>query len=178
MALINCRECGKEISDSAKQCPHCGCSTKFGNEVAQAKGLLIAMVVACIASLIGASLFFFNLEPLFEGLDDYNGLGRWLSRDDEAWGIFMRVCIGLGMLVGSVITFMKINTASTWQARRTTIQNPTTRIPDELLADMKEDASFSVKREQGTTTGWKCSCGRLNANYISTCVCGKNKREV
>lgn len=25
MALINCRECGKEISDSAASCPHCGC---------------------------------------------------------------------------------------------------------------------------------------------------------
>jgi len=24
MALINCPECGKEISDSAKQCPNCG----------------------------------------------------------------------------------------------------------------------------------------------------------
>lgn len=24
MALINCPECGKEISDSVKKCPHCG----------------------------------------------------------------------------------------------------------------------------------------------------------
>lgn len=24
MALVNCKECNKEISDSAKQCPHCG----------------------------------------------------------------------------------------------------------------------------------------------------------
>ncbi len=24
MALIKCSECGKEISDKAKQCPHCG----------------------------------------------------------------------------------------------------------------------------------------------------------
>lgn len=24
MALIKCEECKKEISDSAKQCPHCG----------------------------------------------------------------------------------------------------------------------------------------------------------
>jgi uncharacterized membrane protein YvbJ len=24
MALIKCSECGKEISDKAKECPHCG----------------------------------------------------------------------------------------------------------------------------------------------------------
>ena len=25
--------------------------------------------------------------------------------------------------------------------------------------------------------GWKCSCGRVNADYISTCACGKNRHE-
>lgn len=25
MALINCYECGREISDRATYCPHCGC---------------------------------------------------------------------------------------------------------------------------------------------------------
>lgn len=24
MALINCQECGREVSDQAKTCPHCG----------------------------------------------------------------------------------------------------------------------------------------------------------
>jgi hypothetical protein len=28
MALINCNECGKEISNKAEACPHCGCPTK------------------------------------------------------------------------------------------------------------------------------------------------------
>ena len=23
--------------------------------------------------------------------------------------------------------------------------------------------------------GWKCSCGRVNAHYVSSCSCGKNK---
>ena len=26
--------------------------------------------------------------------------------------------------------------------------------------------------------GWKCDCGRANFDYVSTCACGKNKREV
>ena len=26
--------------------------------------------------------------------------------------------------------------------------------------------------------GWRCSCGRANPNYITTCICGKSRREV
>ena len=26
--------------------------------------------------------------------------------------------------------------------------------------------------------GWKCDCGRINASYVSSCVCGKNKRQL
>ena len=25
--------------------------------------------------------------------------------------------------------------------------------------------------------GWKCRCGRTNADYVSTCACGKSKHE-
>ena len=32
MALIKCSECGKEISDKAKVCPHCGTKYKSENE--------------------------------------------------------------------------------------------------------------------------------------------------
>ncbi len=32
MALIKCIECGKEISDKAEACPHCGCPTKFSED--------------------------------------------------------------------------------------------------------------------------------------------------
>lgn len=30
--------------------------------------------------------------------------------------------------------------------------------------------------QSASSNSWKCSsCGRINANYISTCACGKNK---
>jgi|SaaInlStandDraft_5_1057022.scaffolds.fasta_scaffold105143_2 predicted amidophosphoribosyltransferase len=33
MALVNCRECEKEVSDQAETCPHCGIdSPKFEEE--------------------------------------------------------------------------------------------------------------------------------------------------
>lgn len=28
------------------------------------------------------------------------------------------------------------------------------------------------------TNGWTCSCGKVNPAYLSTCSCGKNKREL
>lgn len=31
MALINCHECGKEVSDKAVACPHCGCPIEEAN---------------------------------------------------------------------------------------------------------------------------------------------------
>ena len=33
MALIECRECGKEISKKAETCPNCGSATKSGKKV-------------------------------------------------------------------------------------------------------------------------------------------------
>ena len=29
MALIKCKECGREISDKASVCPHCGCPVEL-----------------------------------------------------------------------------------------------------------------------------------------------------
>lgn len=33
------------------------------------------------------------------------------------------------------------------------------------------------KRNILASGGWKCSCGRTNQSYISTCACGKNRHE-
>lgn len=35
MPLINCAECGKEISDKASSCPNCGAPTKYGKKQAK-----------------------------------------------------------------------------------------------------------------------------------------------
>lgn len=41
------------------------------------------------------------------------------------------------------------------------------------------DIERSVHNEQLLASGgWECSCGRVQADYVSTCSCGKNKREV
>lgn len=37
MALIKCAECGQEISDSSKRCPHCGCKTSKSIKIDRAQ---------------------------------------------------------------------------------------------------------------------------------------------
>lgn len=32
--------------------------------------------------------------------------------------------------------------------------------------------------QYNSSTQWKCDCGRINYNYVSTCTCGRNQREV
>lgn len=62
MALIRCKECGKEVSDQAKSCPLCGCpientnSVEKQNKVKNKVGLLLfafAFLLICICIYIG-----------------------------------------------------------------------------------------------------------------------------
>ncbi len=55
MALIKCPECGREVSDTAKQCPHCGYTLKSNIDTAKQ-----------VASVAGnaAQKFFFNYGEL------------------------------------------------------------------------------------------------------------------
>lgn len=51
MALINCPECGKEISDSVKKCPHCGKKIKdnlFKQFVFKHKILFSLFIIVCV----------------------------------------------------------------------------------------------------------------------------------
>ena len=51
MALIDCHECGKKISDEASTCPGCGCPTKYAQE---------EKIYGCISGcllLLGFSIF-------------------------------------------------------------------------------------------------------------------------
>ena len=47
MALVPCRECGKEVSDQAEKCPYCGISTpsKKRRQIKLAITLLVILIV-------------------------------------------------------------------------------------------------------------------------------------
>ncbi len=45
MALINCKECGKEISDQAQSCPSCGVPLKKQPEKRSGMGIITALII-------------------------------------------------------------------------------------------------------------------------------------
>ena len=49
MALVSCKECGKEVSDGAAVCPHCGKKLRMG---------LLAKIAIGVAALFGAVVLY------------------------------------------------------------------------------------------------------------------------
>ena len=82
MAMIKCHECGREISDSADRCPHCGrASKKHEMDLA-----LIALVIGSIPFDIGGIIL------LLVGINKYNE-AYFSSQQDSA-----RLMIILGIV--------------------------------------------------------------------------------
>jgi len=65
MALINCPECGHEVSDTVQQCPHCGYSINGQPAQAQKKksktGLII--LIAVLLAACTAACYLFVIQP-------------------------------------------------------------------------------------------------------------------
>lgn len=60
MALIKCKECGKEISDKATTCPGCGAKTEMAinNNNNNNKNIIIAISIIVIIATIGITTYF------------------------------------------------------------------------------------------------------------------------
>ena len=59
-------------------------------------------------------------------------------------------------------------------------KKPVPVIPPEKH-DRKEPPLFKKKKEQKTvmpSANWKCSCGRNNPSYVTTCVCGIERTDI
>lgn len=151
MALINCSECGKEMSTTAEKCPHCGCCTDHGKSVAEAKILFVKWGVWVILIICGFVMLFSNAEMFFEVSDSLQYYKSWSAAGKEG---FWKFAVGALLVIGGVVNMVLI--------KRET-------------GSIKEDGFTS---ENSTADGWTCACGRRNANYVSTCVCGKNKRDM
>lgn len=42
---------------------------------------------------------------------------------------------------------------------------------------VRANAGAQARTAPAPANGWKCACGRVNAGYVSTCVCGRTKNE-
>ena len=64
MALVKCSECGKDISDTSKKCPHCG--YKKRKNISK-KSIIIGLIIVLITIIAGITIAFFGKEkPLTE----------------------------------------------------------------------------------------------------------------
>ena len=59
MALINCPECGKEISDSVKKCIHCGAKIKKRKPISKK----VVLIILCIIIMVAGLVVFYFFSP-------------------------------------------------------------------------------------------------------------------
>lgn len=60
MALIKCLECGKEISEQALSCPHCGCPIKSTLKVKKKDNYKVYAVISIIAFVLAGIMWFWR----------------------------------------------------------------------------------------------------------------------
>jgi RNA polymerase subunit RPABC4/transcription elongation factor Spt4 len=69
MSLIKCQECGNEISDKAKTCPHCGYKVKKYNKK---NIVIISSLSVMVIAIIIIIYFFQNGKPSEYSVQAYN----------------------------------------------------------------------------------------------------------
>lgn len=112
MAMIKCRECGKEISSRAEACPHCGAKTRFGREEAEKKQLTTASVIWMLLSAVGTILFVTALLTMMGDISDYHnswygGYNYKSPLSDHEMGVVMRLIVGIALDIGGAVGFIK-----------------------------------------------------------------------
>lgn len=108
MALIKCAECGKEISDTAEKCPNCGCKTKHGTTVTEAKSTVVVAIIIMSMAAIGCLLFLFSWFDIIDyGFDFFID---WIE-DEDLRPVMFKFIIGLSLVVGSIVGGRKLKEA-------------------------------------------------------------------
>lgn len=108
MAMIKCRECGKEISSRAEACPHCGAKTRFGMNENDKKQASVAAVILILVSVVGTIIFFSALMTMLRDINNYDN--PWVSGynyksplTEHEVGVIMRLVFGGALDIGCSI---------------------------------------------------------------------------
>ena len=104
MAMIKCRECGKEISSRAEFCPNCGAKTRFGEEESERKQMSSTAVVYAVLSIIGTIVFFYGLFTMIGDIDAYHDVWARGYNYELPWTAH-EVQVILTMLAGLALDF-------------------------------------------------------------------------
>ena len=116
MALIECRECGAEISSTASACPRCGAKTEHGKSQTQSMVDLVSLLLLFAGSCLGIYWFLANIKTVayiaefFERYEYYSkyydyGILEYLEYKyaDEAIGALFEFIAGIALIVGGLI---------------------------------------------------------------------------
>ncbi len=114
MALINCPECGKEISDQAQSCINCGYvlhkETTIANDNGKKKMFsahLLNIIAFCVPFLLAISSYIVDTLSQSEETND-GGLSISVGADVSSQGLFIAVLIGIAVfIIGLVLFFTK-----------------------------------------------------------------------
>ena len=97
------------------------------------------------------------------------------------WGFFSLVLVVSFLLFafGEVIDLLHQIKTNTHKAAGTAaaVQTASDKASAPAMSSAPQTTSFYNKpvTKPATGSGWTCSCGRVNATYVSSCVCGKSK---
>lgn len=153
MALIKCKECGKEISDTAETCPNCGCRTQKGRTVTEAKFQLVKLIAGAGSFFIGLMVFFANIGKVPSRLDDLGEFFDWVEYADEGWSVFFWMLTGIAMAVCGAITVISLR--------------------NELGSGKQKETEIDPELARQS---WCCDCGYINSGLNCKCVlCGKER---
>ena len=137
--------------------------------------------MACIFGIATIILYFSSLNHWDEQTSRMLGTSTTINIQGT---IFCAACAVItainvvGAIVLSMLETMENNTAKSSFTPVTTSSSTFSNIAPmkvEPKKDPNEEARNKRILDEG---GWKCSCGRINYHYVSTCACGVNKREL
>ena len=74
MALIKCRECGKEISTNASSCPHCGYVYK--KETSTKKIVIVTLITLAVLFILGLSSIYL-IDSLIPNIKSKNVMKKY-----------------------------------------------------------------------------------------------------
>lgn len=102
MAMIKCRECGKEISSRAESCPYCGFKTRYGRNEAENKSNSVMMIVMLVLIVIGLIMVFTNVSIYIEDTDGWGGYTYTAPLTDHELGVIFGFILGTGFVGGGI----------------------------------------------------------------------------
>ena len=107
----------------------------------------------------------------------------WIWAQGNSWhSTFLLGLIGLaeGLLATVIVSFMMYGFGELIE-KTTNIDKNIDRMlrTTESVENKLEEAGKEAREKKILDEdGWKCSCGRVNNSYTTTCACGVHKRDV